>query len=88
MKYFNANNVLPECLVMALQEYVQGMYLYVPVKKGQHKHWGDLSGYRDQLQRRNQEILERHHNGASIEELSDFYHLSIHAVIKILYKKQ
>ncbi|MNB68596.1 hypothetical protein D3C81_269150 [compost metagenome] len=87
MKYVNANSVLPECLVIALQEHVQGIYLYVPVKEGQHKHWGDLSGYRDELQRRNQEIMEKHRNGISIEELSDFYHLSVHAIRKILYQK-
>ena len=32
MKYLNAKDLLPEQLVEQLQQYVQGGYLYVPVK--------------------------------------------------------
>ena len=32
MKYKNANEVLPNDLVNLLQEYVQGEYLYIPIK--------------------------------------------------------
>lgn len=43
MKYVNAISVLPDYLVEELQKYVQGSYIYVPSKKGQHKNWGELS---------------------------------------------
>ncbi|ACQ54031.1 CD3324 family protein [Clostridium botulinum] len=87
MKYLNANKVLPDFLVKELQNYVQGDYLYVPIEKDKHKKWGELSGCRNEIEIRNQEIIDKHMNGASIEELSDTYYLSIHAVRKIIYKK-
>ena len=37
MKYLNAKDLLPTQLVEQLQQYVQGGYLYVPVKQEQHK---------------------------------------------------
>lgn len=33
MNYENANTILPEHLVEELQKYIQGEYLYIPVKK-------------------------------------------------------
>lgn len=53
MKYLNAKDLLPTQLVEQLQQYVQGGYLYVPVKQEQHKRWGELSGYRAELKIRN-----------------------------------
>ena len=32
MKYINANDVLPANLLEQIQEYVQGEYLYIPVR--------------------------------------------------------
>ena len=49
MKYVNANTLLPAVLVEELQGYIQGGYIYVPVRQDQPKHWGELSGYREEL---------------------------------------
>jgi len=87
MKYINANIVLPDFLVEELQNYVQGEYIYIPIKKGQHRQWGELSGYRKEIARRNQEIIDKYGKGTSIETLSDSYCLSIYAIKKIIYKK-
>jgi len=87
MKYLNANIALPDFLVEELQNYVQGEYLYIPIKKGQHRKWGELSGCRKEIESRNQEIIDKYSNGTSIEELSDTYYLSIYAIRKIIYKK-
>lgn len=53
MKYVNAKVLLPDRLVEELQGYIQGGYLYIPAAKEQHKCWGELSGYRKELQQRN-----------------------------------
>ena len=87
MKYLNANIVLPDFLVEELQNYVQGEYIYIPIKKGQHKQWGELSGCRKEIASRNQEIMDKYVKGTSIEKLSDSYYLSIYAIKKIIYKK-
>lgn len=87
MKYFNAKEILPDKLIKELQEYVQAGYVYVPAKNEQHKSWGELSGYRKELSKRNSIIISEYRNGASIEELADRYYLSIYAIRKIIYKK-
>lgn len=87
MKYINAKEILPDKLIKELQEYVQAGYVYVPAKNEQHKSWGELSGYRKELSKRNSIIISEYRNGASIEDLADRYYLSIYAIRKIIYKK-
>ena len=87
MKYVNANDILPDMLIEELQKYVQAGYIYIPVKHEQHKSWGELSGYRKELERRNKAIIEEYRRGVSIEKLADKYYLSIYAIRKIIYQK-
>lgn len=86
MKYINANEILPVRLVEELQEYMQAGYIYVPAKAEQHKSWGELSGYRKELENRNKKIVLEYKQGASMEELADYYHLSVYAIRKIIYR--
>ena len=74
-------------LVEQLQQYVQGGYLYVPVKQEQHKRWGELSGYRAELKIRNAEIIREYRSGVPILEIASKYGLSEYAVKKIIYQK-
>lgn len=87
MKYINANEILPDLLVKELQKYVQAGSIYIPAKEGQHKSWGELSGCREELGKRNKTIIEKYQNGFSIEKLADEYHLSVYAIRKIIYQK-
>lgn len=87
MHYLNANKILPNCLVRELQEYVQGDYLYIPVKEGTHREWGELSGSKAALLARNKEIIQQYQSGATVEELAATYFLSTHAIRKIVYQK-
>lgn len=87
MKYVNAKLFLPKELVEELQGYIQGGYLYVPAKDGQHRNWGEVSGYKDELRQRNTEIIREYGSGSSVECLAEKYHLSVHAIRKIIYQK-
>ena len=87
MKYLNATMVLPDDLIEILQDFVQGEYLYIPAKKNQRKNWGELSGYRREIDKRNHQIREAYALGSSIEELAELYFLSVYAIRKIVYKK-
>lgn len=87
MKYLNAQVILPDALVRELQNYVQGGYIYVPVRPDQQKRWGEVSGYRQELTERNQQIKTAWHSGVSMETLSEKYGLSLYAVRKIIYQK-
>ena len=67
--------------------YVQGGYLYVPSDQAQQKRWGEASGYRQELQQRNRQIVEEFQNGTSMEALAEKYFLSVSAIRKIIYQK-
>ena len=86
MKYVNAHTVLPERLVEELQNYVQAGYIYIPAA-GKKKRWGKRSGYRKELQLRNESIRQRYVSGCTIDELSSQYALSHPAIKKIIYQK-
>jgi Mor family transcriptional regulator len=87
MKYVNAFSVLPSCLVEELQKYVQGSYIYVPSKKGQRRNWGEVSGYRKEIEERNSKIRQDFASGISIGMLADTYFLSEYTIRKIIYSK-
>ena len=87
MKYINAKDLLPDALVKELQGYMQGGYLYVPTDRAQPKRWGEASGYRQELQHRNRQIVAEFQNGTSMEELAEKYFLSVYAIRKIIYQK-
>lgn len=86
MKYINARDVLPEHLIKTLQGYISGGYIYIPSDAG-HRGWGEISGCRRELDERNSRIFREYKKGMSAEELADKYHLSVHAIRKIIYKK-
>lgn len=56
MKYIKADSVLPIALVEELQNYIQGGYIYVPSKRDNKKKWGELSGYKFEIEQRNLKI--------------------------------
>lgn len=87
MKYQNAQAILPEALVNELQNYVQGEYIYIPVGREKQKRWGEVSGYRKELEQRNQQMKKEYQNGISMERLAERYCLSLYAVRKIIYQK-
>lgn len=87
MKYINANTILPDMLIEELQKYIQAGYIYIPAKNEQHKSWGELSGYREELNKRNKVIITEYKQGTSMEDLAERYHLSIYAIRKIIYHK-
>ena len=86
MKYINANAILPDMLVEELQKYIQAGYIYIPAKDEQHKSWGELTGSRKEIDKRNKVIIEKYRNGVSVNELANEYCLSIYAIRKIIYQ--
>lgn len=86
MKYIKANSILPISLIEELQNYIQGGYIYIPSKNENKKGWGELSGYKREIEKRNKKIRMDYKRGKSLEELSKSYFLSIHSIKKIIYK--
>ncbi|WP_181469805.1 CD3324 family protein [Paenibacillus sp. MDMC362] len=87
MNYENASDIIPENLLTEIQKYAAGKLLYIPT--GEEKRgWGEKSGYRNQLQRRNIMIRNKYANGVTVSELADEYFLSLDSIKKIIYSKK
>ncbi|WP_312048189.1 CD3324 family protein [Anaerotignum sp.] len=84
MDYKNATCVLPENLITAIQQHIDGEYLYIPRKNENKKAWGELKNSRKLYAQRNAVIFEEYKCGMTVEELSSKYFLSPKSVYKIL----
>ena len=59
MKYINANDVLPANLLEQIQEYVQGEYLYIPVRDKVES----VTDYKTELEKRDRHIYTKYLEG-------------------------
>ena len=87
MRYLNAKDVLPPELLAKIQEYTAGTILYIPKQEEKRTLWGQLSGVREQLHRRNRAIADHYKNGVSVSQLMDEFCLSEASIKKIIYSK-
>jgi len=87
LKYTNAKKVLPEKLIIEIQQYVQGETIYIPKQEKEYRSWGSLSGGRQWLDHRNTAIRHAFKNNSSIEQLAEDYFLSIETIKKIVYSE-
>ncbi len=87
MKYENAKDILPAKLLEEVQKYAGGRLIYVP-KVEKTKGWGEASGYRDRLNKRNVAICSRYSSGQSIMEIAEEFFLSPETIKKLVYGKK
>ncbi len=84
MSYINAEEILPETLIRQIQEYTDGVYIYIPRKPGTRHAWGQETAYKAELKTRNDHIRKDHAAGLGIAALSGKYHLSGKSIRRIL----
>ena len=84
MSYIKAEKILPEELIRQIQEYADGVYIYIPRKPGARHSWGQETDYKRELKLRNDRIREDHAAGMGVQELSQAYHLSEKSIRRIL----
>ena len=87
MSSIKAEDILPEDLIRQIQEYVDGVYIYIPRKPGTRHIWGQETGYRSELKERNEQIRNDYTTGMRVPALSRKYHLSEKSIRRILQKK-
>lgn len=86
MKYENGRDIFPEKLLKQIQKYAAGKLVYIPsVEK---KDWGETTGQKKYLLKRNHDIKLKFRNGVTIEQLADEYCLSYETIRKIVYSKK
>lgn len=81
MSYINAKSVLLEEMIEKIQEYVNGVNLYIP--KIPEKS-NACSSYKLELYKRNQEIYKLFLQGEKVPELAAKYYLSDKSIYRIL----
>ena len=86
MSYIKAEELLPEELIRKIQEYADGVSLYIPRKPGARHKWGQKTHYKAELKLRNDQIRRDYAAGVSVAELSSRYHLSEKSIRRILQK--
>lgn len=84
MSYIKAEEVLPEELIRQIQEYADGVNLYIPRKPGTRHAWGQETDYKAELKKRNNQIRSDYAAGLGISALSCKYHLSEKSIRRIL----
>ena len=87
VSYIKAEEILPEELIRRIQEYADGVYIYIPRKPGTRHAWGQETGYRAELKLRNDRIRRDYEAGEGIAPLSKKYHLSEKSIRRILQKQ-
>jgi DNA-binding NarL/FixJ family response regulator len=85
MAYVNARQVLPQELVEAIQQHIEGQLIYIPRKADKRSAWGSKSGSRAMLHQRNQSIRQAFRHGNSMADLAASQHLSEDSIRKIIY---
>ena len=84
MSYIKAEEILPEELIRQIQEYADGVYIYIPRKPGTRHTWGQETDYKAELKARNDRIRSEYAGGVSVTALSCKYHLSEKSIRRIL----
>ncbi|MDR7857416.1 CD3324 family protein [Tissierella sp.] len=87
MSYKKAAEILPPRLLEEVQKYVDGGLIYIP-KSGDRVGWGELTGSKDAIEKRNKEIIKLFQYGTKISKISEDYYLSLETVRKIVYGKK
>lgn len=86
MSHKNGRDVFPPELLKEIQKYVDGENVYIP-RNDNHTKWGEKSGARQELIRRNNQMRSMFKNGTTIDELSYIFGLSVYTIKKIVYSK-
>ena len=86
MKYENADSIFPEKLLLEIRQYVPEGYVYISPQSSR-KEWGSVSGQREELEKRNNEIYKEYHAGKSVDTISKERYLSKSSIYRILKPK-
>lgn len=84
MGYKNANDALPHNLLCAIQQYIDGEYIYIPRKETKKLSWGANTKTREKTLIRNKEITAKRLAGCSVADLAEQYFLSPKTIYKII----
>lgn len=82
MKYKNAKETLPQELIEMIQEYVQGEYIYIPIRERNIN--SDMTEYKLEICKRDEHIYTRYLEGLTNIRLAEMYNLSESSIRRII----
>lgn len=88
MRYQNAREILPNELLEILQQYAQGICLYIPKRPENRLFWGEHTQSRRDVAERNRRIFLERQAEASVEVLAGRFFLSEKSVGRILREER
>lgn len=84
MSYIKAEEVLPQNIIKIIQQYIDGENIYIPKKENVRVRWGEKTGARQELERRNSSIYRDFLNGEKVSALAGRYFLSDKTIQRII----
>jgi Mor family transcriptional regulator len=84
VSYIKAEKILPQELIRQIQEYADGVCIYIPRKPGTRHTWDQETNYKAELKLRNDRIRKDYASGERVAALSRKYHLSEKSIRRIL----
>ena len=88
MRYINATQVLSDKLLSEIQEYADGVFLYIPRKSNNKRPWGTATTTRQELAQRNKRIYLEHLSGSTVNALAERYYLSPKTIQRIIAEQR
>jgi len=84
MRYVNAQDIFPEDVLVLMQEYIDGAYIYVPRKAENRKKWGASTRTKAETRERNAQIYAQYKAGRTVQELAAGHFLSDKSIERII----
>lgn len=84
MSYKKATHVLPHDLLLKIQQYIDGEFIYIPRAVNNKKEWGEATATRSELRERNNRIYADYLSGVKMEALAEKYYLSLKSIQRII----
>ena len=84
MSYIKAEEVLPQNIIQIIQQYIDGENIYIPKKENARVRWGEKTGARQELERRNLSIYREYTRGEKVSALAGRYYLSDKSIRRII----
>lgn len=84
--YQKAAEILPRELIEQIQQYADGICLYIPRRENARQDWGAGTEIREELRIRDENIFADSRRGLSVTELAKRYYLSEKSIQRVLAK--
>lgn len=84
MGYMRAEEILPNEIIALIQQYADGINLYIPRKEDTRREWGAGTQIRKELSARNQAIYQGYLEGAKVPDLAVKFFLSEKSIQRII----